>query len=341
MIIFFLILILCALFGLKKSSHGKYDYMSIETTNNVKGFFLWMVFLSHIWTYTDFSNSYLDSSYQSIRNLTGQCIVTMFLFYSGYGVMESIKKKGEDYIHKIPIYRFLRVLIQFDCAIILFWIYKYSIGIHCNTKTMLLAFIGWTSIGNSNWYIFCILWLYIFTFIAFTTFKSDNKKAVLGVVILSLLYMAIMCKIGKEYWWYDTVLCYSWGMLFSLYRAKAEKFINETFYSWLFFLSVFSIGYLTIYFYKDLNQLIYQLWIFCFIAAITTFTFNFVISNKLLQWTGANLFELYILQRLSMMILKPYILSSEVTIIIKYIYVIVSIIFTVIISIIFKKQSAK
>lgn len=341
MIIFFIILILVALSGLKKSNQIKYDYMSIELTNSIKGFFLWMVFLSHIWTYTNFSNSYLDSPYQLIRRLTGQCIVTMFLFYSGYGIMESIKKKGKNYIHKIPIYRFFNVLLQFDCAIILFWIYRYLINTRYSPKTILLTFIGWASIGNSNWYIFCILWLYIFTFISFMIFKNNYIKSITGVITLSLLYMAIMCNVGKEYWWYDTILCYSWGMLFSLYRTKVEKFINETFSSWLFFLLVFFVGYMTIYFYKSLNQIVYQLWVFCFIAVIITFTMRFVITNKFLQWTGSYLFELYILQRLSMIILTPYILPVESTTITKYIYVLTCIIFTLVISIIFKRTISK
>ena len=40
-------------------------------------------------------------------------MVTMFLFYSGYGVFESIKKKKEKYINTIPKRRFLKTLINF------------------------------------------------------------------------------------------------------------------------------------------------------------------------------------------------------------------------------------
>lgn len=341
MIIFFGIMLLFALMGLKKVNGNKIDYMSIDMANNIKGIFLCMVFFTHIWTYTDFVHPYLDAPYQQIRKITGQCIVAMFLFYSGYGIMESIKKKGKSYVRNIPVHRFLRVLLQFDCALALFFAYRYITGSRFGIKKIILTLIGWDSIGNSNWYIFCVLCLYLFTFTAFMAFGLRHNEAAIGVFVLSVLYIAILCKLGKEYWWYDTILCYSWGMLFSLYQVKVEHFINENSCTWLFFIMLFSIGFVAAYFYKNTSWVVYQIWVFCFVAFIVTFTMRFVINNRVLRWMGRNLFELYILQRLPMMILKPYLLSGEITALTKYLYVIVCIIITVLISIIFRKTIGK
>lgn len=123
------------------------EYMSIKMTNSIKGFFLCMVFFSHIWTYTDFSHPYLEYPYQVIRQITGQCIVAMFLFYSGYGIMESVKAKGRSYIDRIPTRRFFKVLLQFDCAVILFWIYRYMSGSRYGFRKMLMTFLG----GGKYW----------------------------------------------------------------------------------------------------------------------------------------------------------------------------------------------
>ena len=310
--------------------------MSIDMTNSIKGFFLCMVFFSHIWTYADFLHPYLDAPYQLVRRMTGQCIVAMFLFYSGYGIMESIEKKGLSYVKSIPVHRFLKVLLLFDSALAFFFGYRYLTGSQFGLKKIILTLIGWDSIGNSNWYIFCVLWLYIFTYIAFMAFVSDYKKAVIGIFVLSLFYMAIVCKLGKEYWWYDTILCYTYGMLFSLYRDKIEHFINENFRSWLFFVMLFAIGFVTLYFYKNMSWIVYQMWVFCFVAFIVSFTMRFAVDNRFLQWGGMNLFELYILQRLPMMILKPYLLPGK-----NYVYVIACIIFTVLISVLFQKTISK
>lgn len=124
-----------AIVGLRKADPTERDYMSVNMTNSIKGVFLCMVFLSHIWGYTDFSHPYLDGSYQRfIRGRLGQCIVTMFLFYSGYGVMESVKRKGEMYIRAFPAQRILKVLLQFEGAIALFWLYRYVTGTHYGLK---------------------------------------------------------------------------------------------------------------------------------------------------------------------------------------------------------------
>ena len=44
----------------------------------------------------------------------------MFLFYSGYGVMESIRKKGEAYVVAMPRHRVAGTLINFDVAVLIF-----------------------------------------------------------------------------------------------------------------------------------------------------------------------------------------------------------------------------
>lgn len=328
--------------GLRKAGKEEHDYMSVRTTNGIKGFFLGMVFLSHIWTYTDFSQPYLDGLYRNpVRGRTGQCIVTMFLFYSGYGIMESVKKKGREYVDRIPIQRFLKVLLQFDCAIVLFWIYRYLTGAHYGIRKMLLTFAGWDGIGNSNWYIFCVLWLYIFTFVSFKAFPNSHTKAVFGILALSLLYMTVMYRLGRDYWWYDTILCYTWGMFFSLYRGKIEALVNESFASWMFFVFVLLAGHTVAYYYRNVNPVVYQLWVFCFVAAIVAFTMRFVIDSPFLYEGGVYLFELYILQRLPMMILKPYMLSGEVTALGKYCYVAACFVVTIGIAVVYKKTFGK
>lgn len=336
MTVLFILLLLVAALRLNSTDGKKRDYMSVKMTNSIKAIFLCMVFLAHIQGYADFSHPYLDGPYQFVRRVMGQCIVAMFLFYSGYGVMESVKRKGQSYVEKFPVQRLLKVLLQFDTAVLLFWLYRRLTGRHTGIGKMLLSLIGWDSIGNSNWYIFCILCLYIFTYVSMRVFKDNYEKAVWGIFLLSLLYMAVVCRAGKDYWWYDTTLCYVWGMFFSLYRGRVESFLNESFASWIFFETVFAIGYMASYFYRGASFVVYQLWVFCFVAAVVTFTMRFVVDSPLLQRGGSYLFELYILQRLPMKILKPYMLDGEVASTEKYVYVLVCFCFTLVISVLYR-----
>ena len=202
------------------------NYLSKKNTDSVKGIFILMVFLSHFNQYCVL-NGRFDGLYLLPFKIIGQGMVTMFLFYSGYGVMESIKKK-ENYIESIPKNRILMVLIQFDVAIMLFALLKLILGEKFTITKLLLSFVGWESLGNSNWYIFAILSLYTFTYIGFKIFDKKYNLAAVSVVGITILYIFVLVLFSnKSTIFYDTVLCYSLGMFWSLYQEKIHKIVNK------------------------------------------------------------------------------------------------------------------
>lgn len=189
MFLLYLIIIFWVIFGLKFYRQNYYvGYLSKEQTNSIKGFFIVVVFCRHIAPYladSGYDFSMLgDNLFRWIDGRIGQLLVVMFLFYSGYGVMESIKNKGEIYIDSIPHRRLITTLLNFDVAVGIFLVVNICLGIHYETKDIVLAFIGWKSIGNSNWYIFVILCCYFSTFLAYKIFaRINNNRSLIGGVI--------------------------------------------------------------------------------------------------------------------------------------------------------------
>lgn len=92
------IIILC-LIGIKvyPKDFNK-DYLSKGTTNCIKGIFILLVFFAHARTSIDVHHWYDNAMFYLSKNLS-QLIVVMFLFYSGYGIYESFKKKRKK-LHK-------------------------------------------------------------------------------------------------------------------------------------------------------------------------------------------------------------------------------------------------
>ena len=161
--------------------NGFHDgYLSKEQSNCIKGFFIVVVFCRHIAPYladSGYDFSMLgDNLFRWIDGRIGQLLVVMFLFYSGYGVMESIKNKGETYIDSIPHRRLITTLLNFDVAVGIFLVVDICLGIHYETKDIVLAFTGWKSIGNSNWYIFVILCCYFSTYLTYKTFAKKRRN---------------------------------------------------------------------------------------------------------------------------------------------------------------------
>ena len=176
MIILFAVFVCLCLYGiqLKPASGDGYitDYMSVDKTMAIKGIFIIIVFFSHFNSYVDYT-SVGDILYFQEFSKIGQRMVTMFMFYSGYGVMESIKKKQMSYVKNIPVQRFCGTLFRFDIAILMFLVLYIARGLVPTVKQVILSFVGWDSLSNSNWYIFAILVCYAITYVSFMIFKSS------------------------------------------------------------------------------------------------------------------------------------------------------------------------
>ena len=199
--IFLLILLALLLFGLKKAD-AKDACLKKEHTDAVKGFFIIIVLYSHILPYLTSSgvsfSPILDVPANKIIKMTGQLMVVMFLFYSGYGVMESIMKKGNEYVRAIPVKRVLSTLVNYAIAVMVFLVMNKLIGIHFPVKQYILSFVAWESVGQSNWYIFAILCCYVSTFVSFTLF-SDKKHALYANAFLpQFSATAPSCSMGRR-----------------------------------------------------------------------------------------------------------------------------------------------
>ena len=320
MIIILLIYILISLCGIKKQS-DKSAYLSKQTTTNIKGIFTIMILMSH---FRDYANISSDSIYIKFLSLFGQLMVTMFLFYSGYGIMESLIKK-KNYMKSFFRNRFLKTFIHFDLVVILYIIVSFIIGNKYNIITYLLSFVGWASIGNSNWFMFVILGLYLITYISNIIFSKNKLIGLISTTLLSFV-LIIFLYFFKEDWWYNIILCYPCGMWYSYFKEKIENVVLEKYK----YLSIIFITIIFIFLYKICNNVIvYEVLACVFCLLIINFTYIFHIGNKILSFLGLYSFEIYILQRISYSILSK-VLNNNV------IFFVISLTCTITISILFK-----
>lgn len=343
MIIFIALFILISLVGVQLTpTQGKNyiaDYMSVDKTMAIKGIFIIIVFFSHFNSYVTFTSAY-DIAYLEDFSRIGQRMVAMFMFYSGYGVMESIKRKNMSYIKKIPVSRVLGTLFRFDIAILLFLAVDIILNREFTLPQLLLSFIGWDSIGNSNWYIFAILVAYTITYIAFMICR-DKGKYYPAAILVTLGAVAYIFVLGyfklKNQYWFDTMIIYPCGIWYSLLRDKIEKIINKNDAVWLFtFIFTVAAAYITRQ-YRSINYGVETISMMLFTAAIVLFTMRVSLNNRVLRWCGKNLFGLYILQRIPMLIFRDMGLA-EYNI---YLYFVVCFVVTVLMAWLFEKYVGK
>lgn len=323
MIVFIAIVILLLLGGGAKFSTENSDYISKQQCNVVKGVCILFVFLSHAQQYIlqygyDYSR-FGDSEYLRLNNSMGQLIVVMFLFYSGYGVMESFKYKGDAYQQTFPRKRILTTILNFDIAVLFFTLLYVIVGNEFQFGKFFLALLGWESIGNSNWYIFDIVLCYFSTWLAVYVSKKWSRMRFLPVQIFFILGMFIALYLTKETWWYDTLAAYLAGVLFSLNRIKIEKLFKRH-----YLISIVVVLMLFLFFHTFMPLVngrlfsslpkIWELFFgingnlcaVCLAATVILFSMRVKFQNRWLEWFGIHLFPLYIYQRLAMIIISQY-----------------------------------
>lgn len=301
------------------------DYLSKDNTKIINGIFVVIVFLSHFSTYitkTDITEQII----LKIVGLFGQLMVTTFLFFSGYGLFESIKKK-ENYIDNFLKKRFFPIYFNFFLAVILFIFANLILGNNIKINQVLLSFIGWDSVGNSNWYMMLVFFQYLAFFIVFKYIKVSNFYRLIIMLITSILYIEII-GIFKDSYWIDTVLCFNYGLFFSYYKDKIDKIIlkNNIITISLFILSLLLFIPLKLHYGVYFHNVTSIVFVSIIVLVLTKFKSN----SKILSYLGENVFWVYILQRIPFMLFKGIINNN-------YLYLLVSIIVTLLLTIFMNK----
>ncbi|MBQ6440319.1 MAG: hypothetical protein IJJ06_09395 [Mogibacterium sp.] len=310
MVFFIMILLMIALTGADFAKPGEFntDYLKKKNTTAINGLFVILVLFSHYAQYADFSGPY-DIPYLVLRKHLKQMVVATFMFYSGYGMMEAIRTKGDVYINKIPD-KFWKLLLRFDIAVLLYLLLNAALGIRYPIERVLLAFTTWTAVGNSNWYITAVLILYIILYVSFKPCISGGNyrnKRIWGIALtfaITAVAIYIQIKIGRPDYCYNTMMILPLGCLYSELRGDIEKIIMRSDAAYLIVLTIVTGVYIVSFFHRESFGIAgYTFWGMAFIAMVLLVTMKLSVYNGFLEWTGIHVFGIYILQRIPMSIL--------------------------------------
>ena len=310
MIAFYIVILALCLWKIKFSPKAGFDnFLHRDQCDSIKGIFILCVFIRHVLQYIMASGyefvSLQDKLFLRIDRELDQLIVVMFLFYSGYGIMESIFKKKDEYINGMPIRRILPTILNFDVAVLAFFVLNLVIGRDMGTSEVLLSLVGWDSIGNSNWYIFDIVLCYILVWLSFLITSKDKRinirRALPFMVFLSLVAIAVLA-MTKKGWWYNTLFAFDAGILFSYFKDRIIPILKKRFLL-LFPLSVLLFAGLHSQ-YKNIPAPLFNIECIFFALSMVMLTMKVKIQNPALLWLGQHLFPLYIYQRLAMIALS-------------------------------------
>ena len=305
-----LLLFALCLYGIRINIEGFHDdYMSMAKTDVIRGIFIMLVVYKHAMGYLNDLGyefeSLGDNVFASLFNCLGQLVVVMFLFYSGYGVSESHKKKGNDYLKIYPRKRVLTTLLNFDVAVAAFVILAVVLGKPITVSQSLLSLMGWDTVGNSNWYIFVILCCYVMAWVVLRLQLARRAYRVALLFVLCLSLLVVLSRF-KDNYWFDTLLTFPAGFLLSSYKDEIERWLKRWYWAALGVLAVLFLGQSFSYcigYYFDKLSLSHNFYSITFALLIVVLTMKVGFNNKPLRWLGRNLFPIYIYMRIPMIIL--------------------------------------
>ena len=319
MVFYLAVLLVLICYGISFSGTGSFNeaYLDRKNTAAINGIFVILVVFSHYSQYAGFGGIF-DAPYLLLKKHLHQMLVAPFLFYSGFGMMEQIKKKGSGYVFNIPK-KAGKLLFRFDVAVLMYMAMHMILGKTFSLKRIVLSLIGWQSVGNSNWYIFDILVLYMLMFFAFgiseklktgeklngSRFREHtNLPGLILFFVLTLCFIYVMMKTDKETRWYNTVILLPVGCLYSEFRGEIERLVMKNDVTYYLTLLIVFVSYLVSYKYRNSFGIEgYTVWAVCFISLVILATMKVRIYNRILEWFGMHVFSIYILQRLPMILL--------------------------------------
>ena len=309
MFVFFFLVIFLIIFSssIRHKDGWKDSYTSIEQSHSVEGIFVILIFMGHVVRYFGSFNA-LDVPYVAVKNHLDQAVVSLFLFYSGFGMTQSLKKNGTVYLKKLPSKRVIPLLIKYDLLVLIYFIVRLFIGGMPDLRHILLSFTGWENLGNFGWYVFILLCLYtLFSISFFISHKtvSGHRALITGVIlltVLSVLFMLLLSFPGQRgRWFYDTILIFCFGSWYSVFKDKCDAFL-ESHTCYIITCVICMVLYAVSSYFRDLHFIIYELFVFCFTSAVLLITVKISIKSKALDFFGSLAFPMFMLQGLSFQI---------------------------------------
>ena len=325
MILYYVIIFGLLCIGIRLRNKVSLDEsLSISQSNVIKGFFILWVFILHLIPYLKESGYAFDGLGDTLLSPLniGQYVVAMFLLYSGYGVCQQVLTRSEDYLQKMPRKRILATLLNFDVAVLCFLMISLIMHRHYPLRMILLSLVGWESLGNSNWYIFDIIALYILVWLAHVSVKNRIGQWSLFSALV-LIFVLAMC-LTRPFWWSDTILCFWCGYTLSCFKERLQALLEK---HWWHALAVAIFAYIFIHvchlvlcrFYHAgfipgwlvLSWLWMNIKHMTLALGIVLLTMRFGCQSRPLEWCGKHLFPIYIYQRLPMMALPASFIQAE------------------------------
>lgn len=251
------IYVVLALWGLRFAGFGKRyneDFSSLHVTKSLRGLCALGIILHHI----SLQQSFRSTNELGIFSVSGIFFVSVFFFYSGYGLLKSIDTKP-GYLENFVKSRVLKALvIPFYVNILLYAVFFLAMGCSFPASKWICGILGITLLNEYAWYPIVLVILYLLFYVLF--YNLSRREDAFYFVFLAVLAMAVVFCLAGHFpfnqknpewhldvyalpesrwweksmqfwfhgeWWVNTPIVFLMGMIFANYEKNIVSWFKS------------------------------------------------------------------------------------------------------------------
>lgn len=154
----------------------------------------------------------------------GSIVVGVFFFVTGYGLMVSYLKKGENYLHNFIPNRLKKLLPAFLLATFA-WLIAKSLYKGENAFLSFSELAEGTTPLPTSWFVYAILLFYLFFYIT-TKMTGKPFRIILSLWCLSTLYILTLHFLQWSGWWYNSIYALNIGVTYAYYETDIKRYLS-------------------------------------------------------------------------------------------------------------------
>lgn len=212
MITLSLVILFCLLLSLRKD---KGDAMDKQRLVPIRGLLCFLIVVHHI--YREMPESF--SRVFLIYNNVGFWVVSMFFFFSGYGLKLSLGNKAGYLSQGFVKKKFFNILLP-SLVIGLSYISLYSLTGQFSLKRFFILLKYGQCIPTSHWFIYVLFCQYV---VFYLCFKNIRRLPLSIYTALTVGFVISFYLLDYPSIWYKSTLFICGGMLYCSYRQKSKN----------------------------------------------------------------------------------------------------------------------
>lgn len=212
--------------SLRFSSDYKEGVLSVDTTGRLEGVLVFVVILSHI-AMSDYRLGIGSSSSMLVHvGALGRLAVSVFFFISGYGLLKQLQARKNAYIARFVRHRIMPFMLSYFISALVYYGY-YKVLSSIRLADALKSLINGNPFIVNSWFMEILLILYFIFYLSGKICRSHISSTVLLVVTGNILVFLLFYLNSYPHNWYNTVLCFSLGILWALYEPLLGKVMRS------------------------------------------------------------------------------------------------------------------